>query len=128
MQPHNVWDIAAGRIRAVLETFPNNLFTRLRKELGFDKRHDAYPTAIEQEILLGQQPIAHVGPVHPCISELSEILNSPTEVIRLEEITSAGNLLCDAINAMSTLLTRLKDKYPSIVLSTDHVNEAPFTR
>jgi PIF1-like helicase len=98
---HN-WDSDSQLLRDYLKTFPNHLYDRLRNEFGYDTNYNAYPHALEQDVVLGQWKPGerHRSEIHSLATrELFDYFKTHSNIYEnaLEGIRVVGNRLCDAV-------------------------------
>jgi hypothetical protein len=117
------WQSDSELLRGYLETFPHNLYTRLKQELGYHISYLAYPHAADQEVLLGQwEPgISIFGNItSPAVRDLYQHfrLHLPENHNSLVGIRVVGNRLCEAVTILKMRLNDYKTQYGNIVTYT----------
>jgi hypothetical protein len=116
------WDEDSILLRNYLQTFPNNLYSRLRQSYGFDRRWNGYPHAADQEVLLVQYDQTRVVPV----GDTSQIIygsvtkelfntffvqNRQRYTDTLKGMRAIGDRLSGAVTTMQTKALYYKDLY-----------------
>jgi hypothetical protein len=114
------WQSDSELLRGYLETFPDNLYTRLKQELRYHLSYLAYPHAAEQEVLLGQwQPgISIFGHItSPAVRELYYHFRDHLQINHnsLVGIRVVGNRLCEAVTNLRMKLNDYKTEYGNLV-------------
>jgi hypothetical protein len=114
------WQSDSELLRGYFQTFPDNLYTRLKHELGYHLSYLAYPHAAEQEVLLGQwQPgISIFGHItSPAVRELYYHFRDhlPINHNSLVGIRVVGNRLCEAVSILKMRLNDYKTEYGNLV-------------
>jgi hypothetical protein len=113
------WEIDSNLLRQYLKSFPNNLYERLRTQLGYRISYKAYPPALDQEVLLGQWDPTRRNRndiIFTSTLELYEhFLTYSTENTEndasLVGIRVVGNRLCDAVHNLKLKLASYRVLY-----------------